>query len=190
MSLTQDLSWSLGRSIALQLRCQTDLLLLYYKLLPAVRSSSKHGRRRSSLLLYSISMPFTGRSYQNSLLNLIQHRHMFQSIVSACTPNDHKIASTSLSTCNRTDCSCTHMVWLLSDWLHLLVDPFFWCLDFSFLDSVLDCCLELPLPFLFCRCPMLTLLYVREDMLLTGVVGRDLCIDDCNGDCIGDCIGE
>ena len=29
---------------------------LYYKLLPAVRSSSKHGRRRSSLLLYSISM--------------------------------------------------------------------------------------------------------------------------------------
>ena len=29
---------------------------LYYKLLPAVRSSSKHGRWRSSLLLYSISM--------------------------------------------------------------------------------------------------------------------------------------
>ena len=29
---------------------------LYYKLLPAVRSSSKHGRRWSSLLLYSISM--------------------------------------------------------------------------------------------------------------------------------------
>ena len=28
----------------------------YYKLLPAVRYSSKHGRRRSSLLLYSISM--------------------------------------------------------------------------------------------------------------------------------------
>ena len=29
---------------------------LYYKLLPAVRSSSKHDRRWSSLLLYSISM--------------------------------------------------------------------------------------------------------------------------------------
>ena len=29
---------------------------LYYKLLPAVRSPSKHGRRWSSLLLYSISM--------------------------------------------------------------------------------------------------------------------------------------
>ena len=29
---------------------------LYYKLLPAVRSSSKHGRRRSSLLLYFTSM--------------------------------------------------------------------------------------------------------------------------------------
>ena len=32
---------------------------LYYKLLPAVRSSSKHGRWRSSLLLYSISMVLT-----------------------------------------------------------------------------------------------------------------------------------
>ena len=32
---------------------------LYYKLLPAVRSSSKHGRRWSSLLLYSISMVIT-----------------------------------------------------------------------------------------------------------------------------------
>ena len=32
---------------------------LYYKLLPAVRSSSKHGRRWSSLLLYSISMEQT-----------------------------------------------------------------------------------------------------------------------------------
>ena len=32
---------------------------LYYKLLPAVRSSSKHGRWRSSLLLYSISMIMT-----------------------------------------------------------------------------------------------------------------------------------
>ena len=32
---------------------------LYYKLLPAVRSSSKHGRWRSSLLLYSISMGYT-----------------------------------------------------------------------------------------------------------------------------------
>ena len=29
---------------------------LYYKLLPTVRSSSKHGRQQSSLLLYSISM--------------------------------------------------------------------------------------------------------------------------------------
>ena len=33
---------------------------LYYKLLPAVRSSSKHGRWRSSLLLYSISMGILG----------------------------------------------------------------------------------------------------------------------------------
>ena len=33
---------------------------LYYKLLPAVRSSSKHGRWRSSLLLYSISMSIKG----------------------------------------------------------------------------------------------------------------------------------
>ena len=32
---------------------------LYYKLLPAVRSPSKHGRWRSSLLLYSISMVST-----------------------------------------------------------------------------------------------------------------------------------
>ena len=32
---------------------------LYYKLLPAVRSPSKHGRWRSSLLLYSISMVYT-----------------------------------------------------------------------------------------------------------------------------------
>ena len=32
---------------------------LYYKLLPAVRSPSKHGRWRSSLLLYSISMLIT-----------------------------------------------------------------------------------------------------------------------------------
>ena len=32
---------------------------LYYKLLPAVRSPSKHGRWRSSLLLYSISMDKT-----------------------------------------------------------------------------------------------------------------------------------
>ena len=32
---------------------------LYYKLLPAVRSPSKHGRWRSSLLLYSISMNST-----------------------------------------------------------------------------------------------------------------------------------
>ena len=32
---------------------------LYYKLLPAVRSSSKHGRWRSSLLLYSIHTPDT-----------------------------------------------------------------------------------------------------------------------------------
>ena len=32
---------------------------LYYKLLPAVRSSSKNGRWRSSLLLYSISMDLT-----------------------------------------------------------------------------------------------------------------------------------
>ena len=35
---------------------------LYYKLLPAVRSPSKHGRWRSSLLLYSISMAFTAKS--------------------------------------------------------------------------------------------------------------------------------
>ena len=32
---------------------------LHYKLLPAVRSPSKHGRWRSSLLLYSISMVLT-----------------------------------------------------------------------------------------------------------------------------------
>ena len=35
---------------------------LYYKLLPAVRSSSKNGRWRSSLLLYSISMVSLWRS--------------------------------------------------------------------------------------------------------------------------------
>ena len=41
---------------------------LYYKLLPAVRSSSKHGRRWSSLLLYSISMTasWSVRTQQNS----------------------------------------------------------------------------------------------------------------------------
>ena len=36
---------------------------LYYKLLPAVRSSSKHGRRRSSLLLYSVSMGISHACY-------------------------------------------------------------------------------------------------------------------------------
>ena len=40
-------------------RRQTDLLLCTILLLPAVRSSSKHGRWRSSLLLYSISMKST-----------------------------------------------------------------------------------------------------------------------------------
>ena len=38
---------------------------LYYKLLPAVRSSSKHGRRWSSLLLYSISMVYTCMMYSD-----------------------------------------------------------------------------------------------------------------------------
>ena len=33
---------------------------LYYKLLPAVNSSSKHGHRRSSILLYSISIESVG----------------------------------------------------------------------------------------------------------------------------------
>ena len=45
---------------------------LYYKLLPAVRSPSKHGRWRSSLLLYSISMSNTGElhvSLQHAFLN-------------------------------------------------------------------------------------------------------------------------
>ena len=36
---------------------------LYYKLLPAVRSPSKHGRWRSSLLLYSISMVITSHPF-------------------------------------------------------------------------------------------------------------------------------
>ena len=41
---------------------------LYYKLLPAVRSPSKHGRWRSSLLLYSISMVWsrTSKSIEGS----------------------------------------------------------------------------------------------------------------------------
>ena len=38
---------------------------LYYKLLPAVRSSSKHGRWRSSLLLYSLSMQIRRYSQNN-----------------------------------------------------------------------------------------------------------------------------
>ena len=41
---------------------------LYYKLLPAVRSPSKHGRWWSSLLLYSISM---GRSWKTAINVLV-----------------------------------------------------------------------------------------------------------------------
>ena len=55
---------------------------LYYKLLPAVRSSSKHGRRWSSLLLYSISMPMlssrhvhTGAAPGAALLGSYRHTH-------------------------------------------------------------------------------------------------------------------
>ena len=40
---------------------------LYYKLLPAVRSSSKHGRWWSSLLLYSISMNLTSNTFLKHL---------------------------------------------------------------------------------------------------------------------------
>ena len=57
MSLTQDLGWSLERSIALQLQRQTDLLLCTINCFPQWDgSSSKHGRRQSSLLFYSIYM--------------------------------------------------------------------------------------------------------------------------------------
>ena len=45
---------------------------LYYKLLPAVRSSSKHGRWRSSLLLYSISMSISMRSGDRSQTQLLR----------------------------------------------------------------------------------------------------------------------
>ena len=55
VSLTQDLRWSLERSIVLQL-VSSLFVTLYCKLLPAVSSSSKHGLWWSSLLLYSISM--------------------------------------------------------------------------------------------------------------------------------------
>ena len=51
------------------------LVTLYYNLLPTVRSSSQHDRRRSSLFLYSISM---GKSYNvlfhRSLFNLMQRK--------------------------------------------------------------------------------------------------------------------
>ena len=56
MSLTQDLKWSLEQSGALyNLLFSTAsnwFVTLYYKLLHSVSSSSNHGRRRSSLLLY------------------------------------------------------------------------------------------------------------------------------------------
>ena len=65
MSLTQDLKWSLEQCSTLAIsivyqRHQTDLLLCTNKLLHPVSSSSKHGRQRSSLLLYSRSMFHTG----------------------------------------------------------------------------------------------------------------------------------
>ena len=50
---------------------------LYYKLLPAVRSSSKHGRRWSSLLLYSISMTLT-RKYARYWGALTLEGHFFR----------------------------------------------------------------------------------------------------------------
>ena len=63
MSLTQDLKWSLEQCSALQYSLSPAsnwFVTLYRKLLPLVSSSSKHGRRRSSLLLYSISMVWGG----------------------------------------------------------------------------------------------------------------------------------
>ena len=58
MSLTQELKWSLEQSSALQLIISASnwFVTLYYKLLPPVSTASKHGRQRSSFLLYSISM--------------------------------------------------------------------------------------------------------------------------------------
>ena len=52
---------------------------LYCKLLPAVRSSSKHGRRWSSLLLYSISMGSKGEgSAHCSLLRFLRLGQFYQ----------------------------------------------------------------------------------------------------------------
>ena len=58
-SLTQDLKWSLNNVARYKYSIspgQTDLLLCTILLLPPLKSPSKHGRWRSSLLLYSISM--------------------------------------------------------------------------------------------------------------------------------------
>ena len=56
MSLTQDLRWSLGRSIALQLQRQTDLLLCTINCFLQWDHLPNMALRWSSLLLYSISM--------------------------------------------------------------------------------------------------------------------------------------
>ena len=60
MSLTQDLKWSLEQSSAVQLiinfsTASNWFVTLYYIIASSVSSSSKHDRRWSSLLLYSIS---------------------------------------------------------------------------------------------------------------------------------------
>ena len=55
--LHKTLKWSLNNVVRFKYhRRQTDLLLCTILLLPPLKSPSKHGRWRSSLLLYSISM--------------------------------------------------------------------------------------------------------------------------------------
>ena len=67
-SLTQDLKWSLNNVVRYKYivyhRRQTDLLLCTILLLPPLKSPSKHGRWRSSLLLYSISMATHAKTIQ------------------------------------------------------------------------------------------------------------------------------
>ena len=53
----------------LQLQCQTDLLLCIINCFLQWALPQKHGRQRSSLLLYSISMIVTGAVYEAMILH-------------------------------------------------------------------------------------------------------------------------
>ena len=77
---------------------------LYYKLLPAVRSPSKHGRWRSSLLLYSISMSNMNLAILclNANLDLTQCSYWSQYTKVMCTYRNATIKLVKQSICRLT----------------------------------------------------------------------------------------